>query len=254
MEMYRTELHLRRRRSSNPPCGTPVPQFTMCTHRFVFGALALLLSWPLSSYSQPSPRPVLRVGLDLQTAFEKETGSFTRDPGFAFSFLTGFRVYQRDELAVNTGIELSYNRLVDYRLNVTGTYQDEYTYRFVVDHKHTLAFIEFALLPELYYSFTDDMVVGIYAGGGIGIGAEHLTVNYKVNEVVDSTYVGGFSYGPYGEYNMNPGKFPTSLDVGGIVYWHNVVLDFRYKYTDMQDAGSIHRIFTSVFIFIGIAF
>jgi hypothetical protein len=185
------------------------------------------------------------------------SGSFTKQPGLAFGFLTGFQLYGIERNCVNLGVEFGFMRLIGYRSSIQHVYP-EYGTRYVLsevyDEQFNLSFVEIGLVPEFRYPITGQISAGIYLGASIGLGKENLTVRKVSSTVVDSTFQPAFpiGYGPYGEYNMGPYRAPHSFQAGMNFTWHRLMIDLRYKYTDMRSRQSYHPLFRNGFVLIGI--
>ncbi|HLP80818.1 MAG TPA: hypothetical protein VK141_02350, partial [Nitrosomonas sp.] len=140
-------------------------------------------------------RNVVSYGIPLGDYCYDNSGSFHNVHGFTVGFSTGINLYSEKEEQYVLGLELMYNKIVDYRTNVK---RDFFNYHHVSDEQYVLTFLDIGIHPEYLFTFNNNFTLRFYAGGSIGIGGENQTVNELSRTIIDSTYQGYFTtYGPY---------------------------------------------------------
>jgi hypothetical protein len=206
---------------------------------------------PLIGDDKPEMKKVFKTGIELGEYLTRNTGSFSNTLGFSIGYLTGINLYRMDASRYVLGIDVSYNRSVEYRTNVKRDYISEpFNYHHVSDERYRLSIVELEILPEYLYSINDNVTLGFYGGGSIGLGTEILSANEISRSIIDSTYCLS-SYGPYGEYNMDASRLPYGVSIGSSVYFKHWMIDLRYRYTNMNSKYSFVKEFQNLYLQFG---
>lgn len=197
-------------------------------------------------------RKVVKLGIDVSGYVNDRSGSFSNILGFSAGFLTGINLYGGERSQYVLGIDVSFTKLTDYRTNVRRDFVSyPYYYHHVSDERYQLSFAEIGLFPEYLYSLTKNVTIGFYGAASIGIGTEHQTVNEVSRSIVDSTRHESFDYGPYGEYNIGPIRLPYTFSIGTSVYYHWLMIDVKYRYTNMHAEYSYVKEFHNLYVQLG---
>ena len=192
-------------------------------------------------YAQGGIKKVLRVGFDYGSILLTESGSFDKNLGITFGYLTGFSIYDNPGEIIQLGIDINYKSTPFYRPNVIHTVFRNYKYQDLYDEKYQFNILELGLLPEFRYSIAENTWWGIYAGGSIGISMYDQTVNLVSSTKVDTTnYFWPYVEGPYDGISL-PFTAVYGIEYGTSVYYKRLMIDFRFTISkDLIHLSSFH--------------
>jgi hypothetical protein len=108
------------------------------------------------------------------------------------------------------------------------------------------------VLPEYVYTFSKDLSVGLYGGVSIGFGTEQLSVNERSQTLIDSTYRLSSDDPLYEDYNIGSFRVPYSVNIGSSIYYKWLMIDVRYRYTDINNLYSSVQEFHNVSFQVGV--
>lgn len=208
------------------------------------------LAFPEKGQAQPEVKNVLSFGYEVFDISGNGTGSFSKQRGFIVGFLTGIRLDHDSSSAYLLGIELNYVQMFAFRTNVAREYVHMGTYHDTYDEKHDLHFLELGLSIERRISLNEDMMIGPYLGGGIGIGVN----NFKTHELSHERITSPAGYhAPESPYEKDTGFIvPISINLGLRYFYKRLMLDLRYKNIPLSNSDNENISQANLFLQIGI--
>lgn len=127
--------------------------------------ILFVITYSQLSQAQPDIKKVLKGGIELAGFLASQTGSFLKEPGYTFGYLTGIRLYGNSNSAILLGIDLNYTKIVAFRTKVSYTdYQTRYTanrsynetYRDLDDERYKYSVLDLGLPIEYYVSIDNN--------------------------------------------------------------------------------------------------
>jgi hypothetical protein len=208
-----------------------------------------------TTQAQPEVKNVLRGGIELLDYTTTKSGSFTKEPGYTFGYLTGVRLATdpNNPWAVLLGIELDYAKIVSYRLNVVSQYLLlDGIHRDIYDEKYSASLIEFGLSVDFRRSINEDMTIGYYLGSSFFVGVENIPRNILSQTLIDTTNKGDFNNEP--PYTLDEGNFVGYVSgfAGLSFFYKRLMVDLRYRFTALGDQEGASIPIQNIYFQVGI--
>lgn len=197
-------------------------------------------------FSQTIIKKGIKGGVELYNSLTEETGTFDRSFGFMFGIYTGINLksYQTSSLLLKSEINivnLQYHNPNSIKyLNHSFPSEPQYT---TYDELFGFFTVELGFIPAYQYRINQDFLIEFYTGPSVGIGSKSLSTKHLDSLQLD--------HDPWDEYTMGP-LFSANLNVGTNLFYKNLLIDFKYRYTTLEGARKSEH--SNFYILLGVGF
>ncbi len=199
--------------------------------KYIFIVISLVFSQlDFILHAQQSVRKNIRVGIEYGSYCTANNGGYTSQPGFLLGYFTGVPLSTDPNNSMYLGIEFNFKNTILYNPGVSHIICDRYKYQNTYDEKYNISTVEIGLLPEYRFVLNKNIVVGIYAGGAVGIGMytqqHNLISHIRIDTVQYSQWL---LDGPYDGNNL-PFIGTYNINCGTNIYYDWLVIDVRFSF------------------------
>ena len=195
---------------------------------FIVGSL-VFFQLGYTSYAQEKVKKNVRMGFEYGSFLIANNGSYEAEPGFLLGYFTGVKLFSDSSKSIFLDIEFNYKNTILYNLGVSHIIIDRFKYQDTYDEKYGISTLEIGLLPEYRFALNNNVVIGIYAGGAVGVGSSQQQHNLVSHIKIDSAqYPMWLLDGPYdGNSQFFIGTY--TINYGTNIYYDWLVCDVRFS-------------------------